>query len=223
MYLPLTLTRRSLFPGGAVFPLLSGAVAQERSRGDPFPRFPAEKWAWPPGRAGKPVVQRGTSWICSRVRERILKAANSGNERGGTWSLQLNRPGDEVSLRLGDGVVDGHAGAFGQHFHAEDLEAGHGAVLVGRSEGDVEGQDLVRVPGHSQLGELPDRGDALEIQGVDGGAQGRADVAGDAGLEDGRTRGVVGVDVRGTDLIGLGDELAACLWLEGEVSTYSGK
>ena len=60
---------------------------------------------------------------------------------------RFDRAGDEGRLLLDDGVVDRGAEAFVEDLDAEQLGRGGGAVLVGAGDGDVEGQDLVGVPG----------------------------------------------------------------------------
>jgi hypothetical protein len=58
---------------------------------------------------------------------------------------------DERGLLFADCIVDGDAGTFVENFYAEDLGRAHGTVFVGAGEGDVEGQDLIRVPRGSQF------------------------------------------------------------------------
>lgn len=112
----------------------------------------------------------------------------------------------------GDGVVDRNARSFVQDLAAEDLGAGQRAVFVRGGEGDVEGQDLVRVPRGGQLGEATDRGQLLGVvDRRDVRADGRTHVAGDAGLEQGHAGDGIRIEVLGTDLVSLGDELAARL------------
>lgn len=54
--------------------------------------------------------------------------------------------------------------------NAEDLGGRHGAVFVGVGDGDVEGQDLVGVPGISQFFAAADFRQGLVVDLVDGGA-----------------------------------------------------
>ena len=69
-----------------------------------------------------------------------------------------DRAGDKGRLHLEHGVIDGGAEAFVQDLDAEQLAAGGGAVFVGRGHGDVEGQDLVGVPGQGGFLEALDFG-----------------------------------------------------------------
>jgi hypothetical protein len=50
-------------------------------------------------------------------------------------------------LHLGDGVVDGYAVAFVQDLDTEDLAGSGTSLFIGGGQGDVEGKDLVGVPG----------------------------------------------------------------------------
>ena len=81
----------------------------------------------------------------------------------------LDVAGDEGGLHLGDRVVDRHAAAFVQDLDPEDLHAGGGAVFVGAGQGDVEGEDLVGVPGQGFGLEAGDGVEALAAELVDGG------------------------------------------------------
>ena len=58
---------------------------------------------------------------------------------------------DKCRLHLADGIVDGDTLTFVEDFYAEDLGRAHGTVFVGAGEGDVERQDLIRVPRGSQF------------------------------------------------------------------------
>lgn len=124
--------------------------------------------------------------------------------------------GDEGSLHLGHSVVDGDACAFVQDFHAVDLHRGGGAVFGRAGQGDVEGQDLIGVPGLGELLHAVDRshrgGDGA-IQVSDCGAEGNAAAADQGGVEDRALRQIdvlVGVEL-GTDVVDIGDEGAAQL------------
>jgi hypothetical protein len=59
--------------------------------------------------------------------------------------------GDERRLHLAHRIVDRDAVAFVEDLHRIDLGGGSGAVLVGEGQGDVEGQDLIGVPGEGQF------------------------------------------------------------------------
>ncbi len=59
--------------------------------------------------------------------------------------------GDEGGLLLNDGVIDGGAETFVEDFDAVEFGRGPGPVLVGAGDGDVEGQDLIAVPGAGSL------------------------------------------------------------------------
>lgn len=87
-------------------------------------------------------------------------------------------------MHLLDRVVDRHAGAFVQDLDAEDLHRGRRALFVGAAEGDVEGKDLVGVPGLGLLLEAGDEGVLDPREFVDGGAGGEADVADELAVED---------------------------------------
>ena len=82
------------------------------------------------------------------------------------------------------------------------------AVFVGAGDGDIEGQDLIGVPGISQLFVAADFRKAQVIDLVDGGADGGADRADQAGGEDG-LGAHNGVLILGSDLVDVGHELAA--------------
>lgn len=66
-----------------------------------------------------------------------------------------------------DGVIDGSAEAFVEDLDAEEFGTGGGAVFVGAGDGDVEGQDLVGIPGLGQFFEALDFGDGDVIDVVD--------------------------------------------------------
>ena len=80
--------------------------------------------------------------------------------------------------------VDRRAEAFVQDLHAEDLAAGGGAILVGRGQGDVEGQDLVAVPGQGDFLEALDVRQRDLIELIDGGIDRESNVPGQSGVED---------------------------------------
>jgi len=63
----------------------------------------------------------------------------------------FNGAGNKRGLHLVDRIVNRHAGSFVEDLDAEDLAGRHGAVFVGTREGDIEGQDLVGIPGSGQL------------------------------------------------------------------------
>jgi hypothetical protein len=92
--------------------------------------------------------------------------------------------GDEGRLHLLDRVIDGHAGTFVQDLDAEDLHRGRRAHFVGAAEGDVEGQDLIGVPGLGLFLETGDEGVLDAGEAVDGGAGRDPDVAGEVLVED---------------------------------------
>ena len=117
--------------------------------------------------------------------------------------------GDEGRLHLADRVVDTHAVALVQDLDPEQLRRGGGAVLVGRGQGDVKGQDLVGVPGNGRFLEALDFADRNRVQLVDGGVDGEGDGALELGVEDAGLVGGEG-EVRlelGTDIVLVGQEL----------------
>ncbi|WP_187148894.1 hypothetical protein [Candidatus Korobacter versatilis] len=72
----------------------------------------------------------------------------------GSWATAS----DEGGLHFLDGIVDRHTGSFVEDLDAEDLHRGGGTLFVRTAEGDVEGQDLVGVPGLGLLLEAGDEG-----------------------------------------------------------------
>ncbi len=68
-------------------------------------------------------------------------------------------------LHLGHFGDDRHAGAFVQDLDAVDLHRGGGAQLRGSGQGDVEGQDLIGVPGLGELLQAVDSGHGLSRSG----------------------------------------------------------
>ena len=72
-----------------------------------------------------------------------LCAHQGGGADGLQWGDVL---GHEGGLLLDDGIIDRGAETFVEDFDPEQLATG-GAVLVGGGHGDVEGQDLIAVPG----------------------------------------------------------------------------
>src|SRR5581483_7370966 len=88
--------------------------------------------------------------------------------------------------------------------NAEDLGRAHGSVLVGAGQGDIEREDLVRVPGSGQDRALTDAGLRRVVELIDGGADVRTERAGQRAGEDRSTVG--GVGVLRTDLVGVGNE-----------------
>jgi hypothetical protein len=91
----------------------------------------------------------------------------------------------------------------------------HGAVFVGTRQGDIEGQDLVGIPGSGQLIQSTDFLQGKVVDLVDDRTHAGTDGTGQRGSEHGR-----GVDFRvlvlGTDLVHISDELAQCLMEEGQ-------
>jgi len=72
----------------------------------------------------------------------------AGDQGRGSDRLQgLDGAGHEGGLLFEHAVVDRKAEAFVQDFDAEEFRRGGGAVLVGHGAGDVEGQDLIGIPG----------------------------------------------------------------------------
>ena len=123
----------------------------------------------------------------------------------------IDDPRHKGGLGLGDGIVDRNAGSFIQDFHAEDLGSRHGAVFVGGRKRDVEGQDLIRVPGGGQLGPAADSRCVHLIQLVDGGADVRAGIADDRAVEQsGRIEGI-GILELWANFVLIGDEQSARL------------
>jgi len=74
-------------------------------------------------------------------------AAEAAIELAGHGHQGLDGAGDEGGLLFRDRVVDGDAEAFVEDFDAEDLGGLGLALFVVGHQGDVEGQDLVGVPG----------------------------------------------------------------------------
>ena len=72
----------------------------------------------------------------------------AGIDLGGAAGLERRDSlGHKRCLLLDDGVVDGSAEALVEDLNAVELGRGAGAVLVGRGDGDIEGQDLIGEPG----------------------------------------------------------------------------
>jgi len=116
---------------------------------------------------------------------------------------------------LGRSVVDGHAGAFVQDLDAVDLHRGGGAQLRGSGQGDVEGQDLIGVPGLGGLLQPVDCGHGRGVQVADVGADGRqaGEAADQGGVEDRLLRqkdAGIGIELR-TNFVDIGDEVATQL------------
>ena len=81
---------------------------------------------------------------------------------------RLNIAGHERSLHLGDCVIDRHAGTFVQDFHAEDLSSSkRRPCSLDAGQDDVEGQDLIGVPGGRQRFEARYLGQRDIVQVVD--------------------------------------------------------
>jgi len=85
---------------------------------------------------------------------------------------------------LYDRVVDRRPEAFIQDLDSEQLSRGGGAVFVGGGQGDVEGQDLVGVPGQSHFFETLYVGQRDVVQLVDGSVDGHGNVSHQGGVED---------------------------------------
>jgi hypothetical protein len=84
------------------------------------------------------------------VREELTfrSGLRSGDQLRGADGLKgSNRLGNERRLLFDDGVVDGGAEAFVQDLDAEQFCGCSCTVLVRAGDGDVEGQDLIGVPG----------------------------------------------------------------------------
>lgn len=117
----------------------------------------------------------------------------------------------ELRLHLGHGVVDGDAGAFVQDLDAEDLHGGSSSVFVRSGQGDVEGQDLIGVPGLGFDLHAADGRHRHASLRIDRRAGGSAVATNQRRLED-RVLGHVGVKVGlelGANVVDVGDELAA--------------
>ena len=173
------------------------------------------------GREKQPAVRTGMEpsyvWhagrLCMNVghsREWIAKVAYRGKGRRHVVSMVLY-PRHEGDLSFRNQIVDRNAGAFIQDFHPEDLGSRHGAVFVGGCQGDVEGKDLIRVPGCCQFGPAADRRNRHVIQLVDGATDGGAGVTNDGAVEQRGRILRVGVLELGTDFILIGNEQAAGL------------
>jgi len=100
-------------------------------------------------------------------------------------ATRFDEAGDEGRLHLADRIVDREAGTFVQDLDAEDLHRGGGTHFVGTRERDVEGQDLVGIPGLGQLLHTRNAGHRGGAVLIDGGADLGTVVAGQAALEDG--------------------------------------
>jgi hypothetical protein len=104
-----------------------------------------------------------------------------------------------------DLVIDAVTAAFVQDLDTEDLGRCHGSVFVGAREGDIEGQDLIAVPGCGQFVQCADAVDFDRVEGIDGRADTelRSEVADQrAGKDGGAVNGRV--LVLGTDLVFVG-------------------
>jgi hypothetical protein len=122
----------------------------------------------------------------------------------------LDEAGHEAGLHLGDRVIDRHAGAFIEDLDAGDLHGAGSALFVGAGQGDIEGQDLVGVPGRSFLLEAGDGRDRSAAELVDGRARGDAVGTHQRRLVDRVLRQesiLVGHEL-GTEIVDVGDELA---------------
>ena len=93
----------------------------------------------------------GSPELSSRRREESFELRlRSGDHLGGADGLQRGDGlGHEGRLLFDDGVIDGSAEAFVEDFDAEQFGGSGGAVFVGAGDGDIEGQDLVGIPGKS--------------------------------------------------------------------------
>jgi hypothetical protein len=89
-----------------------------------------------------------------------------GLEGAGRSCHRFHGAGYEGSLHLGDGVVDRHARAFVQKLDAEDPGRAHRAVFVSADERDVEGKNLIGVPGCGQLAGRARARDGLRIERI---------------------------------------------------------
>lgn len=117
-----------------------------------------------------------------------------------------DRAGDERRLRFHDGVIDRSSEPFVQDLDTEDLGAGGCAVLVRGSDGDIKGQNLIRVPGKSKSLEALDFRERNRIQIFDRGVHWQRDVADGGRVEDARLISdqlVVDLELR-TDVIDVG-------------------
>lgn len=85
--------------------------------------------------------------VVGGVERSRLRSRDQG--RGADGLQRRDGLGDEGGLLLDDGVIDRGAETFVEDFHAEEFGRGRGPVLVGAGDGDVQGQDLVGVPGES--------------------------------------------------------------------------
>jgi hypothetical protein len=126
---------------------------------------------------------------------------------------RFNEASDEYRLHHGSGVFDQDAGTFVQDLATEDTHGRRSTLLIDTLESDVEGQNLVGVPGLGYFLEAGDSVDDYAGQLIDRGAGCDAVVTYQCGLVD----GVVGQEnVRvgaelGTDVVDVGDKLAAHL------------
>ena len=92
-----------------------------------------------------------------------------------TRCLRRDAAGDEGGLHFGDGVVDGESVAFVEDLDGVELGRGRGAQLIAGGDGDIEGRDLVRVPGQGLLLPAADGSQGSVVQLVDRGAGRRAE------------------------------------------------
>ena len=101
--------------------------------------------------------------------------------------------GHRRGLHLGHGVVDRGSEAFVQDLDAEQLGRGGRSVFVGAGDGDVEGQDLVGVPGVGDFLEAVDFTQRDVIQLIDRGIDRDRKITGKGGVEGRRVRDGFGV------------------------------
>jgi len=99
-----------------------------------------------------------------------LERWRGGGGRRGPGCVPRTPAESEGGLHLADRVVDRDAGSLVEDLDAEDLGRCLGSVSVGTREGDVEGQDLVGVPGGCQFAQSTDFRQREVVDLIDGGA-----------------------------------------------------
>lgn len=124
-----------------------------------------ESAVWRKRGRGALSSRRGGASCLRRSSTGSLRAGDHGRCAHGLQGSDGLR--DEGGLLFDDGVIDGSAKAFVEDFDAVEFSRGSGAVFVGRGDGDVEGKDLIGIPGKCGFFES-------------WGAAGRSALAGDA-------------------------------------------
>lgn len=134
--------------------------------------------------------------------------AGPGKNGFAASSRRTIEPHCEGRLHLEHRVIDRRPEAFVQDLDPEQLGGSGGAVFVGRGHGDVEGQDLVGVPGQGGFLEALNFGERNVVELFDGGIDGHGDIALERRVEH---AGGVGRQVEillelGTDVVPVGED-----------------